>query len=532
MSITALPPDTGRPAGGSRATPFILFLSIAIAVVLARLAFIAKAMPSGDELYIWNGARDLQLCYRDFPFLAPLVVRIGTELLGDTTLGIRVLFLVAFTAVALHAWRWAARELRDEWAGMIAGLLALGGFAPLAIGAVYASTDSVVALAWYFATWFLWRAARSGRASDWVFTGMALLAGCLAKYLMVIWVAGAFVYLLMDRDRRRWLLRPQPYLALAIGALSAVPFLVWNVQNDWTGLLFQVSERHDVKPTLRHVTAMVGGQFVLVLPILFGALALAIRRAILARANHPKRDLLDALVVFTLATLVFLTPIAILVRVSPLWPAVGYLPAAILVAWWAREPRAGRRARFVWIAAGLAITAAVLIPLHAAVFRPQSLFAIIGNRLAFIRPTKLSVHQLRSFHGWRELAAVIDARRRQEPRLFVASPKSSFCSFVSFYTDDRIPTYLYRETLPDGTVLGETSVNTLNQILWQDTSGLRGRPGLFVTHQRDSATTERFGGFFRDWRLVDEVPVVVNGEELRRFYIFRGDEFAGWPTSR
>lgn len=520
------------PPAAARRGPLLWFLAVATLVTLGRLVYIGFAPPSGDELYYWHGSRTLNWCYHDFPVVVPALIRAATELFGHSTFAIRLACPLFFLFIAIQLYRWGRRTGTHPWTGALAGLLALIGLPAAAIGAVYASTDSALAFAWFFASYFLAQAVRTGANRDWLATGLFLLLGCLSKYPMVFWVAGAFVYLVMDPARRRWLARPQPYVVLALGALSAIPFLVWNAQHEWEALLFQVSGRHTLSPSASHIAGMLAGQILLGSPILLVALVLAIRWALRVRKTHPQRDVLDLLVVFSLTTLVVLLPIGVVVRVSPFWPAVGYPLAALLLALWATEPAPGQPRRLRWVNAGIALSVVLLAGLHTAVFRPYLIFDLIGARLESVRPSKFSPRQLQDFYGWRELAARVSELARAEPAPFILTPKTTFCSYLAFYTDRRYTTFVYYERLPDGKILGETANSVLSQVYWQETGGLAGRPGLYVTNRPNSPTTERVRGLFRDWRLVEEVPVTFRGRELRRFYIYRGEAFAGWPTPR
>ena len=75
---------------------------------------------------------------------------------------------------------------------------------------------------------------------SWVEVGLAWGGALLSKYHAVFIPMGAALYLLLDRRmRRRWLFRPGPYLALAIGWVLFSPVLIWNAQHGWVSFFFQ-----------------------------------------------------------------------------------------------------------------------------------------------------------------------------------------------------------------------------------------------------------------------------------------------------
>ncbi len=80
----------------------------------------------------------------------------------------------------------------------------------------------------------------SRRLRPWVEVGLVWGAAMLSKYHAIFLPMGAAVYVLIDgRMRRRWLFRPGPYVAVAIGLLAFSPVLIWNAGHGWVSFLFQ-----------------------------------------------------------------------------------------------------------------------------------------------------------------------------------------------------------------------------------------------------------------------------------------------------
>ena len=57
--------------------------------------------------------------------------------------------------------------------------------------------------------------------------------GTLAKYGMLIWPLGMFIFLLIDRESRWWFRTPWSWLTVGVGLLFLTPPVVWNVRHDW-----------------------------------------------------------------------------------------------------------------------------------------------------------------------------------------------------------------------------------------------------------------------------------------------------------
>jgi 4-amino-4-deoxy-L-arabinose transferase-like glycosyltransferase len=78
------------------------------------------------------------------------------------------------------------------------------------------------------------------RLRPWIEVGLAWGGAMLSKYHAVFIPLGAALYVLLDgRMRRRWLFRPGPFVALAMGLIVFSPVIIWNAQHGWVSFLFQ-----------------------------------------------------------------------------------------------------------------------------------------------------------------------------------------------------------------------------------------------------------------------------------------------------
>jgi hypothetical protein len=92
----------------------------------------------------------------------------------------------------------------------------------------------------------LHRGLRGGGLKHWALLGIAVGLSLWAKYFVIVLVAPMVVFALVDRDARRALATPGPYLAAAVALLVAAPHLVWLVRNDF--LPFAYAEHRAVLP--------------------------------------------------------------------------------------------------------------------------------------------------------------------------------------------------------------------------------------------------------------------------------------------
>jgi len=73
----------------------------------------------------------------------------------------------------------------------------------------------------------------------WIAAGLCAGLALFSKYSAVLTIAGAFLYVLTSRDHRRWLARPEPYLAGLVALAVFSPVLIWNAAHGWASLAFQ-----------------------------------------------------------------------------------------------------------------------------------------------------------------------------------------------------------------------------------------------------------------------------------------------------
>ena len=99
-----------------------------------------------------------------------------------------------------------------------------------------------------------WRAlpstARCAAAAwqHWLLLGLAVGLSFWAKYFVLVLALPLGLFMLIDRDARKSLATPGPYLALAAALIVMAPHLVWLVQNDFLPLAYA---EHRAQPVAR-----------------------------------------------------------------------------------------------------------------------------------------------------------------------------------------------------------------------------------------------------------------------------------------
>jgi 4-amino-4-deoxy-L-arabinose transferase-like glycosyltransferase len=213
---------------------------VSLAFLAVHLGIAASVPLFDDEAYYALWARDLALGYYDHPPMIAYMIRLGTSLTGENALGIRLIPVFCFSAAGYLVGD-IARMSGDR---SILPVLAttLYNLNPLvfALGS-FATPDAPSSLFWVAALWTACRAVNMSEGDRypmlwWVCTGLLIGFGGLSKFTNAFLAVGLLAYLIVTAKGRAYLLTRLPYLAMVAAVLPLLPYLFWNLQNDWLGL--------------------------------------------------------------------------------------------------------------------------------------------------------------------------------------------------------------------------------------------------------------------------------------------------------
>ncbi|MDQ6828475.1 MAG: glycosyltransferase family 39 protein [Gemmatimonadota bacterium] len=377
-----------------------LAIAVMVGAALARLIFAARTPLFPDETYYWEWSRHLAAGYFDHPPAIALLIRAGTTLLGDTSLGVR-LFPVMIGAIAIGVTSLSARDLAGDRAALrVAVIFAVMPLA--ATGLVLATPDVPLLFACAVSVAAVMRAVGAPAGSRnslrwWLLFGAAIGVALSSKYTAVLIPAGVAAAICTGPSLRHRFREPGPYLAAIVAIALFAPVLVWNANHDWVSLRFQLGHgfgRPAPGAMLPRELSLIGGQILLVSPIIF-ALAAAVLRRTLARDGDSRRRVLAMITAVTFAFFFFT---ALRHSVEPNWPSPAYISATMLLA---VAPIGGRMRR--WSARGCWLALAMTVAIYAHVWHP---FLPISPRSDPIARA----------YGWDETAA----------RLLAAAPRDAW----------------------------------------------------------------------------------------------------------
>ena len=331
--------------------------------------------------------------YLDHPPLVAWFIAAGRLVLGNSELGVRVLAVLAGLLVTLAIYR-TGRILLDPGT---AALAAIWYNLNIAGGLGFITTpDTPSVLFWTLAVWALAEFMASGNALWWLAVGLSAGLGVEGKYTNLFLGLGILLFVLVSRERRRWLALWQLWAGALIALFVVVPNIVWNAGHGWSTIRFQGGRLGETE-TAGNLLELLAAQALFLGPPLALLTLVGAAMFFLAPRSVGRGALALPLLTSLPAWLYFLVR-AINARVEanwvlPVWPMLTLVGVwAATRAWnagWARTLAAsGRVAQGVFGAASLALVYAQMV------FQPFDVPAVDRSR---------------ELRGWADLRAEIEA---------------------------------------------------------------------------------------------------------------------------
>jgi dolichol-phosphate mannosyltransferase len=211
-------------------------------VLLLRVLYMQPMPVMPQEAYYWNYSIHPSLGYYDHPPMVAWLISAGEALAGHGSVGVRVGAFACGVGVMVFVY-WLADRLVDRYAALVAAALAaVLPYYFLASGGMM-TPDAPLTVAWAAALYFFHRALVGGERIAWLGVGLAMGLGMLSKYTIALLGPSALAFCLFDRQARRWLLRPEPWLAIVLALILFLPVVYWNYLHDWASFRFQGEDR-------------------------------------------------------------------------------------------------------------------------------------------------------------------------------------------------------------------------------------------------------------------------------------------------
>jgi 4-amino-4-deoxy-L-arabinose transferase-like glycosyltransferase len=298
----------------SPARAFAGFLALHAVVWTALPALLYANLPL-DLIEALVYGREWQLGYDKLPPLPWWLVEIVHRLIG---FDFGYYLLAQAAVVAGFAVIFAFARPLTGAAGALVAVLIIDGLHYFNYTAAKFNHDVVQLPFWALAGFAFCRALRGGAIRHWMLLGLSVGMALWAKYFVLVLALPLGAFVLFDRDARKCLTKPGPYVALATALVVMAPHLVWLVQNDF--LPFGYAEHRAVLSRgwydhLWHPLQFAVSQLFFLIPSLLIALPLFWpRRAASEAPIAPSADAYD----FRIVTLLAFGPIATVLALSAL----------------------------------------------------------------------------------------------------------------------------------------------------------------------------------------------------------------------
>jgi Dolichyl-phosphate-mannose-protein mannosyltransferase len=392
-----------------------------LALVALRLVAAAWTPLTFDEAYYWLWSQHLASGYYDHPPMVAFVIRLGTEIAGDSELGVRLVSVLLALPMSWAVFRAAAILFGGMRLAATATIL-LNVTLMAAVGTMIVTPDAPLLVASCFVLFYLAKVLETGRGAWWLAVGAAVGAALLSKYTALFFGPAIVIWLVSVSKLRRWLLSPWLYLGGLVALAVFAPVIVWNADHQWVSFIKQIGRARieDFRPSF--IVELIPTQVAFATPLVFilgamGHYALFTRNA----GASAARILINA----TFWTIVsYFLWHSLHARVEANWFAPVYPAFAIAAAVAAHLVRWGASAQRVvdfclrWASpVGIVMFVLLVVQADTGVFSGY-------RREATVRSVGV---------GWRELASQIEAVRLRVGATCVLAPDYGTTGWLAFY---------------------------------------------------------------------------------------------------
>jgi hypothetical protein len=213
---------------------FAAFLGLHAAVWTVLPALLYPNLPL-DLIEALIYGREWQLGYDKLPPLPWWLVQIAYRLVGHD---FAYYLLAEIAVVAAFALVFAAARPLVGAVGALVSVLIIDGLHYVNYTAAKFNHDVIQLPFWALAGFAFHRALRGRHLTDWLLLGLALGLSLWAKYFVVVLAVPMVLFAAVDRDGRKLLATPGPYIAVAVAFITVAPHLVWLVKTDFLPLSY------------------------------------------------------------------------------------------------------------------------------------------------------------------------------------------------------------------------------------------------------------------------------------------------------
>jgi hypothetical protein len=404
--------------------------------------------------------------------------------------------------------------------------------------------DTPMIACWTWASAFAAMALFRAQRWAWIFVGVAIGLGFLAKYSAFLWFIGLMVFFIWQHvGLRAWI---HGLTAAAVAGVFTVPVIAWNIQNGWVGAR-HVAKQTGAEGGLFRIFGpfeMLGAQLGVVGPtiafIIVGAViwtlknrskGLVPRNREATATGHAElttdpynsflyhgacRFLFSIGAPFFLLTFV----VSFFAKVQANWPAPAYVTLIILAAVFIANVRRTE----VWKNWRNIIVATVVIGIGAHVVMRNTSFLIPPAKwIGLSGKAAAKFDALSQLRGWEELGGRVgEEQKNLGPAAMIWCDHYQQTALMAFYVPGRPRTFHAGTYFSDPQRMNQYS-------LWTDMDlsdpKLLGRNAIYLG--KGGALPDPLPAAFARVEKLPEIPVEVHGVTVATFKLWRLYDFKG-----
>lgn len=473
--------------------------ALVLALTVLRLFTAAQAHLVEDEAYYRLWGLYPAWGYYDHPPMVAWWIWIGQQIAGDTTLGVRLIGILATALGSAFLWRTACLLFDRTTAGW--AVLFLNASILVGVGGILSTPDAPSVFFWGLSLWALAELIASRNPNWWLMVGLCAGLGLTSKYSVLFLGTGIVLWLLWVPDNRRWFFSWQLWAGGLLALLCFMPVLLWNHAYEWASFYKQFGRAGAGTWTGKYIFEFLGALIGLVNPLI--AIAAGFGAVFLAQRATRKDAAASLLILTLLPFLAYLLYHSLQARVQANWPAplfptlalfaaVGVSQAKTAGAWLKRIGCAG-------VLIGLAVS--VVVQVHAV------------SPLTGALKRKDPTFQLR---GWQDVGAELGAIAEKEGAGFLATTGYGLNGQLAFLFDSRLPVIQLNERI--------------RYVMLPTVSGaVFNGPGLYVSERRRDRSDHLMDRFAK----VQEIATIarkVEGHFLEDLVVYRIEPPAKKPV--
>jgi 4-amino-4-deoxy-L-arabinose transferase-like glycosyltransferase len=226
-----------------RFTFALLFILILFFLKTIYLYFLGLPL-SYDEAYYWDWSRFLDFGYYSKPPMIAWIIRLGTEILGNTEFAVRFPALIFITLTLFFSYLLIYKYFNEFNAFLL--LLTLSFIPILTVYSFIMTIDPPLLFFWVLSLFFFIKYLENPNYKNATFTGIFIGFGLLTKQTMFAFLFISALYLLILK--KELIFKKETFLLFLISLLIYFPNFYWNYTHQF--LLIKHTEEHFSRKTL------------------------------------------------------------------------------------------------------------------------------------------------------------------------------------------------------------------------------------------------------------------------------------------